>query len=114
MKLLSRQRRLRSVNLAAHGVRVNYEHAGQHQHEGPHENHIDMAMFSQAAWDERYGSAGRIWSGNPNPRPVAAAPGLAPRAALHLRPREGAHPISLASPGLHVTRLGNPDTPPHP
>lgn len=105
MELLVRQCSLRYADLAAHGVRVNYEHAGQHQHEGPHENHVDMAMFSQAAWDERYGSSGRVWSGNPNPHLVATAAELTPGAALDVGSGEGADAIWLASQGWHVTGI---------
>ncbi len=62
-----------------------------------------MAMFSQAAWDERYSSADRIWSGQPNPRLVAAVAGLAPAAALDVGCGEGADAIWLSSRGWHVT-----------
>ena len=64
-----------------------------------------MAMFSQAAWDERYGSSDRIWSGNPNPRLVAAAAELTPGAALDVGCGEGADAIWLASQGWHVTGI---------
>jgi 2-polyprenyl-3-methyl-5-hydroxy-6-metoxy-1,4-benzoquinol methylase len=76
-----------------------------HEHAGPHENHVDMAMFSQATWDDRYGSSGRIWSGNPNPLLVAAATELTPGAALDVGCGEGADAIWLASQGWHVTGI---------
>jgi len=62
-----------------------------------------MAMFSQAAWDERYSAADRIWSGNPNPHLVTAAAALTPAAALDVGCGEGADAIWLASHGWHVT-----------
>ena len=99
MELLLRQRSLHSADITAHGIRMKHEHAG------PHENQIDMAMFSQAAWDERYGSSDRIWSGNPNPRLVAAATELTPGAALDVGCGEGADAIWLASQGWHVTGI---------
>jgi SAM-dependent methyltransferase len=62
-----------------------------------------MAMFSQAAWDERYSSSDRIWSGNPNPHLVAAAEGLTPGSALDVGCGEGADAIWLAAQGWGVT-----------
>jgi hypothetical protein len=44
-----------------------------------HDHTIDVSqMFTQAFWDERYGSADRLWSGNPNQRLVEQAAALAP------------------------------------
>jgi SAM-dependent methyltransferase len=103
--LLIRQRSLREAIRTRHGVRVKHEHAGPHGHAGPHEGPVDMAMFSQAAWDERYSSSDRIWSGNANPHLVAAAAELTPGAALDVGCGEGADAIWLASQGWHVTAI---------
>jgi SAM-dependent methyltransferase len=60
-------------------------------------------MFSQEFWDERYGSADRIWSGNPNPHLVAAASPLSAGTALDVGCGEGADVIWLASQGWQAT-----------
>ncbi len=64
-----------------------------------------MAMFGQAAWDERYSSADRIWSGHPNPHLVAAAAKLTAARALDVGCGEGADAIWLASQGWQVTGI---------
>lgn len=60
-------------------------------------------MFSQDFWDERYGSAERIWSGNPNPHLVTTATDLPPGEALEVGSGEGADAIWLATRGWTVT-----------
>jgi SAM-dependent methyltransferase len=62
-------------------------------------------LFTQEFWDERYGSADRIWSGNANPHLVATATGLAPATALDVGCGEGADAIWLASRGWRVTGI---------
>ncbi|MDQ0662687.1 SAM-dependent methyltransferase [Arthrobacter ulcerisalmonis] len=94
------------------------EHPGQrqdmHQNEDrPHEAHdggggpeaagggIDPA----AAWNERYRSKARLWSGKPNPQLVREAGGLHPGNALELGCGEGADAIWLARQGWSVTAV---------
>jgi SAM-dependent methyltransferase len=60
---------------------------------------------TQAEWDERYRSASRIWSGQPNPHLVAQAAGLTPGTALDVGSGEGADAIWLAKAGWRVTAL---------
>ena len=60
---------------------------------------------TQAEWDERYRSASRIWSGEPNPHLVAQAAGLTPGTALDVGSGEGADAIWLAEAGWRVTAL---------
>jgi SAM-dependent methyltransferase len=67
------------------------DHAGGAGHE-----------FSETAWDERYRSATRVWSGNPNPQLVAEAAGLPPGQALDVGCGEGADAIWLAQQGWAV------------
>jgi cyclopropane fatty-acyl-phospholipid synthase-like methyltransferase len=68
-------------------------------------SHFDPAHFTQEFWDERYRSAGRLWSGQPNAQLVAQAAGLPPGEALDAGCGEGADAIWLASRGWTVTAV---------
>lgn len=54
-------------------------------------------------WERRYAESQRIWSGEPNPRLVEHAAGLAPGTALDVGCGEGADVVWLASRGWQVT-----------
>jgi SAM-dependent methyltransferase len=58
-----------------------------------------------AEWDERYGAADRIWSGEPNGALVAEVTGLPPGRALDVGCGEGADAVWLARRGWEVTAL---------
>lgn len=58
--------------------------------------------WDQAYWDERYGVADRIWSGNPNPQLVADVAALPAGRALDVGAGEGADAIWLAEQGWTV------------
>lgn len=66
-------------------------------------------MFSEAAWEERYGARaehhGRVWSGRPNAQLVAQAADLPPGRALDAGCGEGADAIWLAGRGWRVTAV---------
>jgi SAM-dependent methyltransferase len=62
-------------------------------------------QFTARFWDERYGSADRIWSGKPNPQLVAVAADLEPGTALDAGSGEGADAHWLAAHGWRVTAL---------
>jgi SAM-dependent methyltransferase len=64
--------------------------------------HGDGPAFGAGFWDERYRSAGRVWSGNPNPQLVAEVAGLPPGRALDVGCGEGADAIWLARAGWTV------------
>lgn len=59
--------------------------------------------YTRSFWDERYGAAGRLWSGNPNPQLVAEAAELSPGHALDVGCGEGADVLWLARRGWQVT-----------
>ncbi len=64
-----------------------------------------MSEFDEASWEERYGSADRIWSGRPNPQLVTEVTDLPPGTALDVGSGEGADAIWLASRGWRVTAV---------
>jgi AcrR family transcriptional regulator/SAM-dependent methyltransferase len=59
-------------------------------------------VFDESYWDERYGSAQRVWSGNPNPQLVAEVAERPPGRALDVGSGEGADAIWLARRGWTV------------
>ena len=63
--------------------------------------------FTQEFWDDRYSSAGRLWSGQPNAQLVAQASGLdsGGAEALDAGCGEGADAIWMASQGWAVTAV---------
>jgi SAM-dependent methyltransferase len=70
-----------------------------------HDHEADPSMWTQEFWDERYGSAATIWSGNPNPHLVAQVADLRPDTALDVGSGEGADAIWLAEQGWQVTGI---------
>ena len=64
-----------------------------------------MSEFDEASWEERYGSADRVWSGHPNPQLVAEVADLPPGTALDVGSGEGADAIWLAARGWQVTAV---------
>jgi SAM-dependent methyltransferase len=61
--------------------------------------------FTREFWDDRYRSAGQLWSGQPNPQLVAQTAGLTPGDALDVGCGEGADAIWLAARGWTVTAV---------
>src|SRR5215467_9291696 len=59
-------------------------------------------VFGESFWDERYRSAQRVWSGNPNPQLVAEVADRRPGRALDVGCGEGADAIWLARAGWTV------------
>src|SRR5438876_11960685 len=71
-----------------------------------HDHTFDpAALLTQEFWDDRYGSADQIWSGNPNPHLVEQIADLAPGIALDVGSGEGADAIWLAARGWQVTAI---------
>jgi SAM-dependent methyltransferase len=63
----------------------------------------DDPRYTAAFWDDRYSSADRLWSGNPNPALVDEVAGLTPGRALEAGCGEGADSLWLARQGWTVT-----------
>jgi SAM-dependent methyltransferase len=61
--------------------------------------------YTREFWDDRYSTADRLWSGNPNAQLVAQISGLAPGRALDAGCGEGADAIWLAGRGWSVTAV---------
>lgn len=76
----------------------------EHSHHGDHGD-LSTIQFTQEFWDDRYRSAGRLWSGQPNPQLVAQTAGLTPGDALDAGCGEGADAIWLARRGWNVTAV---------
>ena|SRR6478609_3562822 len=87
------------------------EHQDTQQHEGhTHDGGAALdggggGIDAASAWDERYRSKARLWSGKPNPQLVREAGGLRPGTALELGCGEGADAIWLAQKGWSVTAV---------
>ena len=69
-----------------------------------HDQHPEI-LYTPEFWDERYSSADRIWSGDPNPHLVTCAGALPPGTALDVGSGEGADAIWLAAQGWTVTAV---------
>jgi SAM-dependent methyltransferase len=77
-------------------------HSHAHAHSS-HDSHDEPIEFTQEFWDDRYGSAGRLWSGQPNAQFAAQVADLTPGEALEAGCGEGADAIWLAQRGWTVT-----------
>jgi SAM-dependent methyltransferase len=70
-----------------------------------HEHADGTTEYTREFWDDRYRSANRLWSGQPNHQLVAQAADLPPGAALDAGCGEGADALWLASRGWTVTAV---------
>lgn len=68
-------------------------------------SHDEPIEFTQEFWDNRYRSAGRLWSGQPNPVFAEQVADLPPGEALEAGCGEGADAIWLARRGWTVTAV---------
>jgi SAM-dependent methyltransferase len=80
-----------------------HAHAHAHDSHDSHDSHDEPIEFTQEFWDDRYGSAGRLWSGQPNAQFAAQVADLTPGEALEAGCGEGADAIWLAQRGWTVT-----------
>jgi SAM-dependent methyltransferase len=78
-------------------------------HDHPEHDHGEDApeefRFTQEFWDDRYSSAGQLWSGQPNAQLVEQASGLEPGEALDAGCGEGGDALWLAGRGWTVTAV---------
>jgi SAM-dependent methyltransferase len=77
----------------------------QHDTGAPHHDQEAPVRFDRDYWEERYRSAHKLWSGNPNPNLVAEVSELTPGRALDAGAGEGADAIWLARRGWQVTAV---------
>ncbi len=80
-----------------------HDQHGQHDQDGQDGQDDLPERFGEAFWDERYRSAGALWSGNPNRYLVSEASDLPPGTALDAGCGEGADALWLAGRGWRVT-----------
>lgn len=64
-----------------------------------------LANLDNELWNERYGAADRLWSGNPHPQLADIATDLPPGRALDIACGEGADAVWLAEQGWDVTAV---------
>ncbi len=81
---------------------MSHSHAHSHS---PSPAPDDPIEFTQEFWDDRYRTAGQLWSGQPNPQFVTQAEDLVPGEALEAACGEGADAIWLARRGWTVTAV---------
>jgi SAM-dependent methyltransferase len=101
----------RDDRAATIGATVQHHHH-QHSPDGPAsgtagagDGSAGTVEFTQEYWDDRYRSAGRLWTGRPNAQLVAQTAGLPPGAALDAGCGEGGDAIWLAGRGWTVTAV---------
>jgi len=76
--------------------------AAEHDHGSAEHEHAPPVAHDQAYWDDRYRSAARLWSHEPNRYLVSEAAELEPGTALDAGCGEGADAIWLAQQGWQV------------
>jgi SAM-dependent methyltransferase len=88
---------------------VPHHHHATHDQPGHGHGHgqdgHEEVKFTQEFWDDRYSSAGRLWSGKPNAQLVEQASGLEPGEALDAGCGEGGDAVWLAGQGWAVTAV---------